>query len=327
MTRSAPVWAVSIALAAVGARPARADATQVAAAEVLFQEGVKALEAGDLPVACLKLADSDRLDPANGTKLALATCEEKRGKLATSWGIYKIALGRLAPTDARLPQVKARVTALEPRLPRVVVKLAVDAPQGTKVREGETELLASTFGVPIPVDPGEHELTVDADGREQARVRYVAVESRTIDVSVSPGRPRAPAPIVVQDAPPPASAPPPEAPKPARESRTLGWVVGGVGVAALGVGAVSYVAARGKRDTADANCRDDLQRCNETGKSADDAIGTLNVVTAVGLGAGLVGVGAGAWLLLRPSPESSTAVLAGPGAVGGAVGWRVGGVF
>src|SRR5882672_2555090 len=67
----------------------RANAQNGAAADALFQEGQAALERGDLDIACPKLRESDRLDPANGTKLNLADCEEKRGHLASAWELYR----------------------------------------------------------------------------------------------------------------------------------------------------------------------------------------------------------------------------------------------
>ncbi|NOU28880.1 MAG: hypothetical protein HOO96_13330, partial [Polyangiaceae bacterium] len=49
-------------------------------AETLFREGRKALEAGDYAVACAKFAESQRIEPAPGTLLNLAGCEERSGK-------------------------------------------------------------------------------------------------------------------------------------------------------------------------------------------------------------------------------------------------------
>src|SRR5262245_31877335 len=79
-----PVWAPPAA---------RAQESQlsVSAAEALFEEGRSALAAGDLDLACARFRESNRLDPAVGTVLNLADCEEKRGKLATAWTLFRRA--------------------------------------------------------------------------------------------------------------------------------------------------------------------------------------------------------------------------------------------
>ena len=35
----------------------------------------------------------------------------------------------------------------------------------TKVRDGEAEYSGAAFGLPLPVDPGKHELVIEAQGR------------------------------------------------------------------------------------------------------------------------------------------------------------------
>src|SRR5262249_55537702 len=47
-----------------------------AAAEALFRQGRQAMEAKDFATACPKFAESQRLDPAVGTLMNWATCEE-----------------------------------------------------------------------------------------------------------------------------------------------------------------------------------------------------------------------------------------------------------
>src|SRR5947207_15862051 len=51
-------------------------------AEALFREGRDAVKMGEYEIACPKFEESQRLDPANGTLLNLALCEEGWGHLA-----------------------------------------------------------------------------------------------------------------------------------------------------------------------------------------------------------------------------------------------------
>jgi hypothetical protein len=52
------------------------------AAEALFRAGRDALKRGAWAAACSKLAESQTLDPAAGTALNLAVCQEKLGNVA-----------------------------------------------------------------------------------------------------------------------------------------------------------------------------------------------------------------------------------------------------
>ena len=99
-----------------------------AAAEALFAAGREAMERGDYAAACAKFDESERLDPAPGTLMNLADCNEKRGHLAAAWENWRDARGTLRPDDDRLRVVEARLATLEARLPHLVIELAPGAP-------------------------------------------------------------------------------------------------------------------------------------------------------------------------------------------------------
>jgi hypothetical protein len=73
-----------------------------AAAEALFQQGKAALDRGDLDVACGKLRESHRLDPAVGTLFNVADCEERRGKTGTAWALFIEVRDKMQPVLHRL---------------------------------------------------------------------------------------------------------------------------------------------------------------------------------------------------------------------------------
>ena len=62
------------------------------AAEALFSAGRADVERGDYASACPKFADSQRLDPAPGTLINLADCEEHVGQLARAWQHWREAI-------------------------------------------------------------------------------------------------------------------------------------------------------------------------------------------------------------------------------------------
>ncbi len=284
-----------VALLLASPRPARAQAS---AAEALFDQGKVALAANDLETACARFRASDQIEPAAGTRANLADCEERRGKFATAWEVYKSALAKLPAGDSRATVIQERIAKLEARLPKLVLSLAPGAPKETIVREGEATLgAAATYGVPLPLDPGVHHLVITAPGRPANNLDVTLVEGKTTKLAVEAG-----AAVGVAPPPVPPSAKPGASPA-VVESRSPGpWIVGGVGVAGLIVGAVTGGLVLSNKSTANANCTNGPPpTCkNQTGLDAASAVRTFGPVSTVGLVVGGAAVAAGAiWLGVR----------------------------
>src|SRR5262245_11942087 len=62
-----------------------------AKAEELFREAHGLLKRAQYREACGKFAASQNLEPASGTLLALAYCQERAGRLASAWHDYRDA--------------------------------------------------------------------------------------------------------------------------------------------------------------------------------------------------------------------------------------------
>jgi hypothetical protein len=152
--------------------PARGDGrgheTDVALAEALFQQGKRLLEKGDVAAACPKLAESQRLDEATGTLLALAMCHESEGRLASAWAEYAEVVAR-AQTEGRTDRERAArqsVRALEPRLSTLTIVVPdAAAIDGLEVARDGVPLNAAGWSTAVPVDPGPHVVTARAPGR------------------------------------------------------------------------------------------------------------------------------------------------------------------
>ncbi len=300
MMRKAPIVA---ALALLLAQAAPAHAQNAAAAEALFEEGQAALEKGDWNVACSKLRESDRLDPANGTKLNLADCEEKRGHLATAWELYRKLSDTLPAGDERIPYVQQRVQALGSRVPRLALTLAGGAPPDTQATIGPLVLTAASFGTALPIDPGTHQVVVSSGAEKRSyQVTLSEGETKTLEISPRASRAAAPEPTPASEV---AAAPDKGS---GRDTKTLGYVVGGVGVAGLAVGTIAGIIGLSKESTGDENCDDVQKVCNQTGVDANNAARTMATVSTVGFVVGLVGVGVGAYFILTSKPTHSVAL-------------------
>jgi hypothetical protein len=92
---------------------ARAQAESSSTAETLFREGREAVKRGDYAVACPKFAESQRLDPANGTLLNLALCEEGWGQVSEARRHFREVLAALDLDEQRRAIATEHVEALD----------------------------------------------------------------------------------------------------------------------------------------------------------------------------------------------------------------------
>jgi hypothetical protein len=278
---------------------ARADGHDPAAAESLFRDGRAAAQRGDWEAACPKLRESQRLDPAPGTLLNLADCEEHRGKVATAWQLFRQVVDSVPANDDRSPIAAKRAAALEKRLPHMTVRLVGQAPAGVKVTRNDVELSEASLGSALPVDPGAYTVTVSAPGRATTTSSVTIAEGASSAVEVRAGAPTegASGGVVATSS----------------SSRTAGWVMGGIGVAGLVVGGVAGILTLGHKSTVDDNCNAMSKLCSQTGYDAAQSGKTWGLITTTGLVVGALGVGTGAYLLLSSNgpAEAHAAVSAG----------------
>src|SRR5688572_24536755 len=85
-------WVTGVSLLAIASRAAAQPTDSVAAAEQIFEQARAAFDRGDYATACPLFEASQKLDPALGTLLNMATCYEKAGQLASAWGRYREVL-------------------------------------------------------------------------------------------------------------------------------------------------------------------------------------------------------------------------------------------
>jgi hypothetical protein len=203
-----------------------------------------------------------------------------------------------APNPAFTQAVDAATQELAQLMPRIpTLKLTLSGVEGERVEVSiDGRKLADVLvGVDNPVDPGPHRIEVRrASGRvEQRSVRLVEGEHQAIDIELSaPPAEVAPlrrAPVIV------------EAPESDFSSgRTLAYAVLGAGAAATAVGAVTGVMALGARKDLERECS---PGCPEEMREQLDRYRSTRTLSYVGFGLGVIGLGAGSYLLFTAEPE------------------------
>jgi hypothetical protein len=238
------------------------------------------------------------LDPAVGTVFNIADCEEKLGRLATSWTLFQEVVQRLPPADNRRAIAEQRSSKLEPRVPKLSIHLGGTARTDVTVRRDGVSLGSASLDTPLPVDPGDHVVIVEAPGARPAEFHARVAEGDNAVLAVSVGE-ALPAGEQTGTGIGTGTGAGERTP-----SHTAAYVVGGLGVAGLVTGAIAGVLTLSKKSTVNSECIG--KECSQAGLDAANAGKTLGVVTTVGLITGVVGLGAAAYLFVSaPSPTES----------------------
>jgi hypothetical protein len=289
-------------------------AQDAAAAAALFDRGLADMLAGKFDTGCPALAESYRLDPQAGALFTLAECEAKWGKLASAFVHYEEYLMRYDRMNAseraaqrNRPAIAAsKRDALRADLPRLTLSLPDGAPPGTVVERNGVELTRASLGVPLPIDPGEHSLSVRLpDGSEREhRITLARGEQKELQLAL-PARAAPPPVSTARSAP---SAAPPGRDRAGASRQTSPWlyVAGGAALVGIGVGTVGGVLAMKRTQEIDDNCTGNV--CNDEGLAAADDAKRYALVSTIGFSVGAAGLAAGAVLLLaRPSATDRSA--------------------
>lgn len=243
--------------AGAGAQQPESNAEQEGRAK--FDAAREALKKGDTREALALFQASLAFNKTAGTLLNLASCEEALGLLASASKHYREAAALLNQTDTRVSIAVARVTALEPRIPTLRVRLDKAAPAATTVLLDDRTLGPDVLDTDMPLDPGKYVVSASTPGSAPRRYEVVLEERQRETKTVSPfvEKPVESAPTVASASAGPVASPPPQARPPAATTspwRTIGLVTLGVGGAGVLVGAVSGGLAVAKRQEIDQSC-------------------------------------------------------------------------
>jgi hypothetical protein len=283
------------------ARTAFAQATgESAIAQALFEQARVLMTDGHYEEACSKLAESQRLERASGTLLNLALCHEKVGKTATAWSEYNdvVAAARLEGNDERQRIATDRTRELEPRLCHLTLVSSpeVAALGNVTIRMDGVTLGLAAWGMPIPVDPGNHEVEVTVPGRKTWS-QHVSLQRDGESSSLSV--------VAPQEEPLKSPAPSDADTRPGTDARKrIALAIGGGSILVLGAGTTFGLLAKSSWDERNGHCPADV--CDDQAVSAAKRARVFALAADGAFSVGVVGIGLATYLALTSSKGTTS---------------------
>jgi hypothetical protein len=318
---TALIAALGIAAISCSALARAQDSGRVQQATRLFDAALENVARGDLEQACRQFDESERLDPQLGTKMHLADCYERQGKLASAWLHFRaaemLAAERIAggAVEPREKIARLRAARIQKRMPTLQLVFADPQPDLAVTLDGQP-IPARSWGTANPIDPGEHVLRVSAPGHTVWRQNFTIAEQKHQQLQVPELEPEDPQPsaagvISVPAVTPakaasianPASAPAPDT------LRIIAYALTGAALIATGTGVALGIATNSTLSERDALCPNntcrDAQELEQVGKLTADARDTATPANLLMIG-GSVALAAGlTWLVFGAKSSES----------------------
>jgi hypothetical protein len=292
---------------------ASAAPTSQKQAQTLSKQAKQLMDARQYAKACAMFAESQSLAPSPSTLLQLALCHEKEGKVATAYGEFNTVVSQARSTDPAAKTARQHADSLSAKLPRLTIKVPFgwDGKNLSVTLDGQP-VGATSWNVPNSIDPGPHKVTATAKGNAPWVTTIVVTgpgDERTVEVLAPQRKEQSPEEVAHKEAKlenpfegetGPAKAED-EAAGPHRP--VAGIVLLSAGIAVTSVGAYFGYQAITLREDSNQRCR---PGCNQDGVDLNNRAKTSAWLSNFGVGLGLVGVAAGAYLLLRAPADAPT---------------------
>ena len=184
-------WTVVMGVCAVatclGATSAQA-ADVTSAAEELKQGYILKLR-GNCGDAIRHFVASYRLDPRPKAVLNLADCERQTGDLlaAREHATEGRELARRQNATELVGVAEEQLATLEKQLPRLTIRLASGAPDGTRVVRDGVVVGPEALGKAVATNPGAHRVMATATGRVDCEFELTLGEGARQVIEVEPG--------------------------------------------------------------------------------------------------------------------------------------------
>jgi len=316
---------------AAGVSVEAASRSELDSAKIPYQEGVKAMNSGEHEQAVAKFRESYNIVASPNSQLMLGRALMKLNRLMDAYRELEQAVKRA--TDLAATQVKYQKTAESAKreMEDLRGELAfVTVLPGTEVILGGRKLSAADWGKPQPMMPGRTKVEIVAsDGRTREKnIRLDPGMNKvlTADFSSSSSRVSRGEDSDKEEAETREESSSSSAPLTSR--RNLGYIAGGVGLVGIaGFAATALYANSTFGDPAD-DCSEQgtsttRKLCSKTDLGNAEAKGRMMGASYVMLGIGVLGIGAGTYLIFSKDSSASasnaplqmTALGIGPGSI------------
>jgi hypothetical protein len=299
---------MSLTLASASIAPAAFAQTpaELAKARTLYKQGLSLEAAGDWAGALGKFEEVGRVKLTPQVRFHIGRCKENLGRLNEALGDYRLAEHEAQQQNAKeLEEITKAREALEGRIPKVVITRGAGA-ESARVEIDGTEVGEAQIGKEVSIDPGPHRIVAKLSGGKQFEQTVTVAEGETKNVELV-----APEDLGTTGGALPNEGegegdvtPPPVVDTGSKGPGVLPWIIGGVGVVALG--AAGYFALQ--RNSANEDLKDVCNPdgvCPQSKKSLQDDGERYAMMTNVAAGVGVVAIGVAVVLLVTGSKSSA----------------------
>jgi hypothetical protein len=269
MRKTMLAWALC-ALVAAGAAHAQ---TQEAVAQTRFNKGRELFIAQQYAPALVEFRAASELYESPNTRLYIARCERELGHVAAAYVEFERAASEAADRSKSDPRyasthdvAKNEGSALAPKIAHVTVLAPAGLPENATVTVNGAALGAAAVGIAAPIDPGPVEVIAKAPGYVTAKktATVTAGESVEIKIQLEKEAPSASATASTGTSTSTTTTTTPtgteneivheEVRTPSHGLRNAGFVVGGIGIAGMGVFAAFAALAQTRYDQLKSQC-------------------------------------------------------------------------
>ncbi len=337
-----PLVAVVVAAAMATTGRAHAQSEQDRAdARTAAIEGLKAFDAGRFQECVDLFQRAESLLHAPPHLLYKARCHTKLGQLVAARELYRKVVNEALPPGAPAQFVDAQVqartelAAVEPRIAKLKVVLGGLKDKPHEITMDGVKVPPAVVGIPRAVDPGEHVLAATGDGVAADPIKVTLADGEIKEVVIelvarAGAKPAAAAAPVT--APATGKTPPADA-KPSDDKSGLrigSYAAFGVGAVGLGLGTLFALQSSSSRSEIEGLCGKDFKACpvdrRAKVQSLDDDASSQQVLSIVGFGVGVAGIGAGVTLFLMSQSGDTEASPADRASIRPWIGYQSAGV-
>jgi hypothetical protein len=276
----------------------------------VYREGIQLADAGRWKEAIERFREAIAIRSAPPALFTLAQAEEHAGELATAERTFERALSeaRAAGITDVADAAKKSLSSIEPRVPRLTIKVASGVESATATVDGSP----APIGEPVKVNPGDHFVSVSAPGKTTFKSNAYVGEGQSANVAailplLSPRGEAVPTGSLAADSD--------------RSALLVPIAIGGTGIVVGAVGLAVRLVGQSRYGSATASCPNEV--CpNDAAGMADQATASsarneeIAGTIVLGVGAAVLASGVVVWLM-QPKKTASPAVRAGVSAWAG----------